>query len=698
MPPPYNDAAAMRRLLGSLVVVVLLVLGAPPAPAATAPDVSLRLLQLAPWITPSATDLRLRVAATNTGTRPVGNLLFGITVFTPSRSRNQYNESLHTDPSDSGVLFARFDLVPGKLEPGERKVLRLSNGIVTDLAGALFQGDQFANYPMKVELRSGDNAVATIRAPILFLNFPEGQRVASTRLRMAWVFSLHRPIAYGPNGTFLRNELPSDIAPGGSLAREVAALDELANGPHPRPVDVVWSPTLLSQLEAMSDGYSIESGGKVEQVAPGQAGAGDAAALLDMLHRLANGPKVESTALPYAVPSIPALLASGLGADLPVQLRRGREAVSKFTGHETADDLFWPPGQYLDQLSLATLAADGANTFLLDPGLVRREPLPKEFAQPATASLHSGLNSTVNALVPDTGVAHILGSSIPESDPRLAAQDVLGELAQIWLEEPGIPRAVALAVPDTLRLPGPLFGYLGRILSDAPFLEPKLVSSIVRNFRPGADAVADLRPREGPRLRTGYVHAIEETRGDISLYRSILVGESPLPAQMEDTVLLAEAEEFAADRHSGLAFLDDIRGRLGALFQGITPDTARTVTLASGRGAVPIGIENRTSTPVRVQIQLASVRLNPESSKSPTVQLPARSTKPLLFRVRSRTTGRFPVQVRVLTPDGRPIGPPHELVVRSTAYNLVALILVLGAALFLLVWWARRFIPRAKPA
>jgi hypothetical protein len=697
VPPPYNDAAAMRRLLGSLVVVVLLVLGAPPVPAATAPDVSLRLLRLAPWITPSATDLRLQVAAANIGTRPVGNLSFGITVFQASRSRNQYDESLRTDPPDSGVLFARFDYPPGKLEPGDRRVLGLSKSILEDLAGALAQGDENAIYPMKVELRSGDSSLATIRAPIIFLNFPKGQRFAVERLRMAWIFSLHRPIEYGPKGTFLGTGLQSDVAPGGSLAREAAALDDLANAPHPRPVDVVWSPTLLSQLQDMSDGYSLESGGKTERVAAGQGGAGDAAAVLDTLHRLANGPKVESTALPYAVPSIPALLASGLGTDLPVQLQRGREAVSTFTGHPPDDQLFWPPGGYLDQLSVSTLAGGGTTTFLLDPGLVHRPPLHNEYAPNAPAALESSLNSTVNAVVPDAGVARILSSPIPGGDPRLAVQDVLGELAQIWLERPGIPRAVALAVPDTLRLPGPLFGYLGRILGDAPFLEPKLVSSIVRNFRPGANAVADLRPREGPRLRTGYVHAIEETRADISLFRSILVGDSALPTQMEDTVLLAEGDEFAADRHSGLAFLDDIRGRLGALFRGIAPDTDRTVTLASGRGAVPIVIVNGTSTPVRVRIQLASVRLNPEST-SETRQLPARSTTPFSFPVRSRTTGRFPVQVRVLTPDGRQIGPSHELVVRSTAYNLVALILVLGAALFLLVWWARRFIPRAKPA
>ena len=34
------------------------------------------------------------------------------------------------------------------------------------------------------------------------------------------------------------------------------------------------------------------------------------------------------------------------------------------------------------------------------------------------------------------------------------------------------------------------------------------------------------------------------------------------------------------------------------------------------------------------------------------------------------------------------------MVIRSTAYNRVALIFTIGAALFLLLWWGRRFLPR----
>jgi hypothetical protein len=55
------------------------------------------------------------------------------------------------------------------------------------------------------------------------------------------------------------------------------------------------------------------------------------------------------------------------------------------------------------------------------------------------------------------------------------------------------------------------------------------------------------------------------------------------------------------------------------------------------------------------------------------------------------------VQIQLLTPDGQTqLGPPAQLIVRSTAYNRVALVLTIGAALVLLALWGRRFMPWAK--
>jgi hypothetical protein len=45
------------------------------------------------------------------------------------------------------------------------------------------------------------------------------------------------------------------------------------------------------------------------------------------------------------------------------------------------------------------------------------------------------------------------------------------------------------------------------------------------------------------------------------------------------------------------------------------------------------------------------------------------------------------------TPDGTPLADT-EIIVRSTAYNRIALVITIGAAAFLAVWWGRRLLSR----
>src|SRR5262249_54514157 len=155
-------APQMKRLFATLVVLTTVVLAAPPAMSAPRPDVSIRMLGMAPWLTPQKTDIGLHVVATNQGTVPAGDLTFGLTVFTPSRTRNQYEESLHRDPTDAGDFYAGFDIVPGQIEPGRTVDLELSPGIVEALGEALTARSETAIYPMNIELRSGDRTLASI--------------------------------------------------------------------------------------------------------------------------------------------------------------------------------------------------------------------------------------------------------------------------------------------------------------------------------------------------------------------------------------------------------------------------------------------------------------------------------------------------------------------------------------------------------
>jgi hypothetical protein len=73
--------------------------------------------------------------------------------------------------------------------------------------------------------------------------------------------------------------------------------------------------------------------------------------------------------------------------------------------------------------------------------------------------------------------------------------------------------------------------------------------------------------------------------------------------------------------------------------------------------------------------------------------LPAETTQTLGFEVHLNTTGRFPVDIQISAPSGRLIAQ-GTLIVRSTAYNRIALLITIGAAFLALMLWARRFLPR----
>jgi hypothetical protein len=118
------------------------------------------------------------------------------------------------------------------------------------------------------------------------------------------------------------------------------------------------------------------------------------------------------------------------------------------------------------------------------------------------------------------------------------------------------------------------------------------------------------------------------------------------------------------------------------------------VTFSSKQGHIPLQIENGTGQPIHVQVQLVSPHLTVggQQVRDIIVTQPQRAIE---FDVELRTTGEFPVQVRVLAPSGRPISDT-TISVRSTAYNRIALIITIGAAIALLLLWGRRFLPSRR--
>src|SRR5712691_7984516 len=377
----------MRRLLTApllaLVAGAISGPGSPHAFAQVAPSVQLKLISQSAW-NGVGRPLQISFQATNASATALDDLSVELIVGAPATSRSLYELSL---TQESVPLIASPFPQRGTLAPGETRPFRIDQS-VNELST---RGDS-GLFPLKVELRSRDVAVGTLRMPMIFLI--EQPKVP---LNLAWTWVLSEPVQHRPDGTFVPGTLESDIAPGGRLAEMAAALVDLGS----RPVDVVISSVLVDQLERMARGYRIlDSAGTIRIVPEGKGGAADAAALMQTLRAVAGRQGVELMASPLQDPSLPALFRGGLGAELPTLFDRGRTLVGTALGRSPASDVVRPFRSELDPATLPLLSGMGARTVLLDAGFVAAQ----KFESPAVLRLVTG-KASVAAVLPNPELA-----------------------------------------------------------------------------------------------------------------------------------------------------------------------------------------------------------------------------------------------------------------------------------------------------
>lgn len=668
----------MRRVLAGPIVLLLVTCGVfeatPQALAQEPPSVAMTLLSQSAW-TGERRLLELSLQATNHSPVALDGLSVDIVVLAPARSRSLYELSLRSDATSviTGYPFPQ----EGTLGPGETRTFRIRQ---RDLS-VLVQRAESALYPLRVELRSQDVPVGVLRTPMVFLiERPE------VPLNLAWTWVLSEPLQYNPNGVFRPGTIETDVAPGGRLASMVDALARIRN----RSVDVVVSPTLLDQLVRMSGGYRIAgTGGQVRTVAAGTGGAADARRLLTRLRQVASMPAVELLTYPMGEPSMPALLGDGLSAELDRLLEEGEGLVASVLGRAVASDVARPPGSALDAISMPKLAASGAGTVLVDPNFVA---FPK-FMAPPTIRLTAG-RSSLTAILPDPQVQGLIQAN--GADPRLAAQIALGELAAIWLELPGTPeRGTAVLFPENATTPPRFYPAFASLIQASPWLAPLTASRFGQVIPP--QVRRRVPARNYPSFPPPYVDRLQRAKSSLAHFSRTVQGADPLIEQLRRNLLLAGSGAFLADTVSGQQFIGSVDRTARRVYERIGIGTD-VVTLTSRAGFIPVTLENTSSYTVTVVLQFISDRrLEFAGGPSRTIVLPPRD-RTLTIGVKSLANGRIPIRVRLLTP-GQPLPEviaERALVVRSTAYNRLALFVTIGAALFLLAWWGRRFLPRRR--
>ena len=664
----------MRRPVPLVLALLFpLLLPAPTTQAQELPSARLTLLSQTPWNSPTARELELRFRAENLGTLPLEDLSIGVTLYSRVLSRSAYELSLIGDPA----VVIHGETLPreGALEPGTSRDLEIS---LTLDAG--IDPEHSGVYPLKVDLRSGFTSIAELRTPAIFL-----VRQPETPLVLSWTFVLDHPITFAPDGTFTDTSLEIALAAGGRLNGQIRALTELAADAALMPLDLAISPVLLTQLGRMRDGYVVSEGGQVRAVSEGEGGAALATQALADLRRVAESPNVRVTALPFATPELPSLYNGGLARDVDAQLEQGREVAATVLQTTTVDGLLRPPGAALDELTLRELSGSGISTLIVGPRTISLPEQPLGFVGPATAEVGG---AALTAIVPEPATDALLIASAGD-DPVRGAQVALGALATIWQELPGEVRGVALVLGEDTPFPGAFFTPFVRGVTGAPWLRLMGVSEFVATF-PAAEG-AQLTNPSFRRFPVTYVASLRQAQRRVDTLRSMLPAEHLEPIRLDTMLLLAEARQFLSAPSDGLEFVGSVRESVQVVLDELTLDIVPAVTLSAESGDIPVTVSNDGGDTLRVTVRLVSPNLREVPSQE--LELGPGGSETLRFPVELRSTGRFDVSVQMRSPNGRVIGR-ETLVVRSTAYNRVALLITIGAALLLVSIWARRFLPR----
>jgi hypothetical protein len=505
-------------------------------------------------------------------------------------------------------------------------------------------------YPVEVELREIGGGPVADRF-VTHLVFVPGP-LQGPKLGVAWVAPVHAAPSLSPGG----NRRLSDAA-----STHLAALASAIERFPTLPLTLRPTPETLQALAASSRPADAETARMLGRAA--------------QLHQL-----LPSTYVPVSPPAYGA----DDQAELAAQLDHGTDVLNEVlklrpeTRTQMVDD-------GLDEVSVGHIQDQQVDRLLIRAATLATRDQRLTPAQPFQLAGRPGRHLV--AVAADTGMS----TRFDEKDPVLGAHHLLADLAMAYFEFPALIRGV-VALPSMSWQPTAAFldAFLSG-LGTSPVLQPMTLDQLFD----GVPAAASGRVPVVRRLSTstprpaGLAGNLRTVRKRLDQFGGLVDPGTPAFVSMDEGLLVGQSLDLRpAQRRTYTSAVDS---RIDQQLSLIRVPASRSITLTAREGEIPVTVLNETGYAMHVQVRLSSDQLRfPGGARAAvqTVDLTHRNTT-ARFRVQARTSGSFPIRIELVSPDGRLTVGTSRLVVRSTAASGVGVVLSLGAACFLLVWWAR---------
>lgn len=645
--------------------------------------------------------MRMTLRVTNTTGRQADNLQVAFRIYeavdTRSRLQNTFRGSL------GRLLGGDTIAVDGPLEAGASRDISVEKPLSEISAVRTSQDD--GAYPVRIAIRAGgmvSNAIDTHM--ILFTRPPEKP------LAVSLIIPLHSPSIYedGARPNLVTSDSLEKALTRGRLATILHALEKEEF--KEVPITLAPSGLLLDMLQDLADGYSKRTGDKVVRREPDDPVAQLAGTTLARLRLLASRPSSAIIPMPYSAASLRTLVENSLAGLAQEQVVETRNRLSGdpggILGETSAQSWLLPTYRTLDEPTLSALQQSVVSRIVLAPSSLREGPGALTQGAPVQVRSRTG---TILALIEDEGLKRILGPAAAatgqsqEVDPLITRQRFLADTATIMLERPGLKRAVVAVSPLDWAPQGPELEGLLHSLRGSVWMHGATVDQVAAlPSSSGGPLVLAGPESEDPEVPAApsreYFSDLREARRAIQGFAEL----APPPERISDLqrrLLIAESADWWASRtaEKGKRFARAIPLEINKQKDSIKAPGAQVITLTSQTGVIPLSVVSGLDYPVDVVVRLDSDKLEFPDGNRIAIQKLESPARTIEVRTIAQATGTFPLQVQVQTSTGTMISEAR-LTIRSTAYNVMAVSITLGAGLFLFAWWIagwfRRRVPR----
>jgi hypothetical protein len=483
-------------------------------------------------------------------------------------------------------------------------------------------------------------------------------------LLVSWVWQLVADPGTLPDGR-VDPAVAAEMEPGGRLDRIATLLARSGNF----PVSLLLGPETVETWARLGrDDPSLAAGFGRVRTAARRAGA-----------RLLPAPyvPVDATALEVA----------GLGDQLSRQVVEGGKTLEAVLGATPLDE---PQTAFVEPVSDAVV--DRLREMLVARVAVRADAL-NPVAHNRTPARSFSITTPIgrsDAVATAPFVERLLDGDDP---PVLEAQRVVAALTEVAYESPGLDRGLLLAPPARWSPDVEAMVRLVEILRDFPLVRPVTLDRLFAGISDepgtaGPDSVAErtIAPVSPPVMAV----TAAEYAGALSRLRAFegVVGAAD-PAVGAGGRALLRSLSAAGPPERARAELAAVETAVRSFTEAVRVD-AKRVTLTARRAQVPLSFRNdvEPAREIRVRVHLESPKLVfPDGADHVVTLAPGTST--VQIEVEARTSGTFPMTITLSSEDGQlPFGAPARITVRSAAFGGIAVVLSVGAVVFLAAWWA----------